>query len=85
MPKDVFLYLRAGLLSFTTFRAVKLNLFCCWMCFAVCCRLEELNEKKDSMVQRVKVAEKDKTGLEVLSPSIKLLFYRDLSDHQRYF
>ncbi|KAG0607985.1 hypothetical protein M758_8G069200 [Ceratodon purpureus] len=27
-------------------------------------QLEELNEKKDSMVQRVKVAEKEKTGLE---------------------
>lgn len=38
----------------------------------MCCRLEELNEKKDSMVQRVKVAEKDKTGLEVLSRSIKI-------------
>jgi hypothetical protein len=31
----------------------------------MCCRLEELNEKMDSMVQRVKVAEKEKTGLEV--------------------
>lgn len=33
----------------------------------MCSRLEELTEKKDSMVQRVKVAEKEKGGLEVCS------------------
>lgn len=32
-------------------------------------RLEGLNEKKDSMVQRVKVAEKEKDGLEVINLS----------------
>ena len=37
-----------------------------WWCLW---RLEGLNEKKDSMVQRVKVAEKEKDGLEVINLS----------------
>lgn len=34
-------------------------------CMAVVgCRLEELNEKRQSMVQRVKMAERERDGLE---------------------
>lgn len=37
------------------------NMWCMWEL----CRLETLNEKRGSMVQRVKIAEKEKDGLEV--------------------
>lgn len=78
MSKVVFLYLNVSFYVLTTTTAVKTLLIASFLgcaLHALCCRLEELNEKKDSMVQRVKVAEKEKTGLEVRSSSIKLLSF----------